>query len=77
VLLLICTRYLGGVTEILFWDPFVTGQRIADPRHKIASSFTRSFVGKNSLDLIFFFLVDDVRWWFFEVWTVHVSFAIG
>jgi hypothetical protein len=26
VLLLICFRYLGGVAEILFWDPFVTGQ---------------------------------------------------
>jgi hypothetical protein len=76
MLLLICSHYLGGITEILFWDPLVTGRGIADPRYEIASSFTRSFVGKNSLDFIFFFLIDDVRWWL-EVRAMHVSFTIG
>jgi hypothetical protein len=34
-------------------------------------------MGKNGLDFIFFFFVDDVRWWLLEVRTVYISFAIG
>jgi hypothetical protein len=77
VLLLICSCYLGGVTKILFWDPFITGRRIADPRYEIVSSFTRSFMSKDGLNFVFLFFGDNVRWWFLEVRAMHVSFAIG
>jgi len=34
-------------------------------------------MGKDSFDFVFFFFVDDVRWWFLEVQTMHISFVIG
>jgi hypothetical protein len=51
----------GGVSEIAFWFPGVFGRRVTLPCGQVQSSARGTLVGDNVVDLVFFFIIYDIR----------------
>jgi hypothetical protein len=74
---LISTEEIRRVFKLSFRKPRVLGRRIADPRYEVLVITSDFLVGKDCFYFKFFFLIDDVRRWFFEIRAVDDCLMIG
>jgi hypothetical protein len=50
----------GGILEFLFWEPSIIRGRVAFPRHEVLDSTFLSLMGKDRVDLVFFFSINEI-----------------
>jgi hypothetical protein len=74
---LISTEEIWCIFKLSFRKPQVFRRRVADPRYEVLVISSDFLMGENSLYFEFFFLIDNVRRWFFEVWAVDNCLMIG
>ena len=66
-----------GMFQILLWDPEVFFGQISLPSDQERTFGQSSAVAQNLLDFIFFFSIDKVRGWRWEIRTMDCVFVIG
>jgi len=64
--------------KVVSWFPGVIALRVSFPFYEILQLFSSPLtsVAANGLDLVLFFVVDKVRWWSGEVFSVFFCFDI-
>lgn len=73
---LIGFKDLGGILKFLFWEPRIFRGRVTFPGHEVFDSVPLSFMGKDRVDLVFFFSIDQIWGWFGVVRSVNFGFFI-
>jgi hypothetical protein len=63
--------------ECFLGEPAIVSTRVSFPGDKILDLFVFGLVSLDRFYFIFFFLIDNVRWWFREVWSVYLCLLIG
>ena len=68
----IVVEYFFGMGEISFRFPTVFAGGVSFPFDKVCVASATSFVQEDSFDFIFRLVIDKVRWWIREVFSVDI-----